>query len=130
MPSILVPLVCEIPAAHPELELPEVTPQLEVLQEREKSVRYCYIYRSDRNTVHVPLSNYEFSTRVRSPRSFTVQNEMIVTDGVYRVSDLQPAVPQRLAHGEAPSHRHLQQVIDEAHSWGGNETETDFLGED
>lgn len=37
---------------------------------------------------------------------------------------------QRFAHGEPPSHRHLQQVIDEAHSWGGNETEKDFQKED
>lgn len=55
---------------------------------------------------------------------------MILNDGVRKVSDLQPAVSQRFAHGESPSHRHLQQVIDEAHSWGGNETEKDFLEED
>lgn len=55
---------------------------------------------------------------------------MILNDSVCKVSDLQPAVSQRFAHGEPPSHRHLQQVIDEAHSWGGNEMEKDFLVDD
>lgn len=32
----------QVPAAHPELELPEVAPQLEVLQEREESVHDSY----------------------------------------------------------------------------------------
>lgn len=34
-PALLIVLVRQIPAAHPLLEFPEVTPQVEVLQEEE-----------------------------------------------------------------------------------------------
>lgn len=32
-PAFLIPRVGQVPAAHPQLKLPEVTPQLEVLRE-------------------------------------------------------------------------------------------------
>lgn len=43
-PALLVPSVCQVPAAHPLLELPEVTPQLEVLrEEEEKPLNHIYV---------------------------------------------------------------------------------------
>lgn len=41
------------------------------------------------------------------------------------VSDLQPGVSQRFAHGESTSHRHLQQVVDETHSCRGRKGDKD-----
>lgn len=43
------------------------------------------------------------------------------------VSDLQPGVSQCFTHTEPPPHRHLQQVIDETHSWGRTDRDTDLL---
>lgn len=37
-PALLVALVRQIPAAHPLLKLPKVTPQLEVLREGKRAV--------------------------------------------------------------------------------------------
>lgn len=78
-PALLVPPVRQIPAAHPLLELPEVTPQLQVLKERRRrgkepirldyscqkmntdlSVYLCYLWDQILNTTALKTCSYEY----------------------------------------------------------------------
>lgn len=63
----------------------------------------------------------------KTPKYITSKTCSYQTTNKRDSSDLEPGVSQCFTHTEPPSDRHLQQVVDETHSWRETDAEVFFL---